>query len=145
MKKMARAFAALAGAVLIAGAAAADHLTVEANKSKAIRLKSPAAAIVVGNPNLADVAVHSDKLIFVTGKTYGTTNLLIFDENGRQIYSNDIVVTASPTAQLVVNRGGAINTYDCADTCRRTLAVGDEHSQFQQIAQQNQSLKTLND
>ena len=144
MNFLAKMGVAVSGALLLASAAAADQITVEANKSKAVRLKGAASAIVVGNPNLADVAVHSDRLIFVTGKTYGTTNLLIFDDEGRQLYSGDIVVTSSPTALLTVNRGGQTNTYDCSDKCRGILAIGDEHSQFQRLAQQNQALKNLN-
>ena len=145
MNRLAKASAAIASALLIVGAASADQITVEANKSKAMRLKHNAAAIVVGNPNFADVAVHNPNLIFITGKTYGTTNLLIFDEEGRQIYSGDIVVTTSTSSLLSVNRAGNSNTYDCADKCRAVLAIGDEHTQFQQIAQQNDSLKDLAD
>ena len=146
MKKLAKACAALTGAVLLAGAAFADHsgkITIEANKSKALRLKGAAAAIVVGNPNFADVAVHSPHLVFITGKTYGTTNVLIFDETGRELYSGDIVVTNSASDLLVVSRAGAMNTYDCAEKCREILATGDEDVYFESLSEQMESLKEL--
>jgi len=148
MKRLAKACAALTGAVLLAGAAFADHsgtIKIEANKSKALRLKGAAAAIVVGNPNFADVAVHNEHLIFITGKTYGTTNVLVFDEAGRQIYAGDIVVTNSASDLLVINRAGQMNTYDCAGTCREILATGDEDGYFESLADQMESLKGLAD
>lgn len=145
MKYLAKTCAALAGALLIAGAASADQITVETNKSKAVRLKHAAAAIVVGNPTFADVAVHNDKLIFVTGKTFGTTNLMVFDAEGRQIYSGDIVVTTDATSHLVVNRGGQNFTYDCSGNCRNIMAIGDDADQFMSLAQQNEALKDVNE
>ena len=145
MKRLVKACAALTSAALLAGAAFADQITVEANKTKPMRLKHAASAIVVGNPNFADVAVHSENLIFITGKTYGTTNLLIFDEAGRQIYSGDIVVTTNASSLVSVNRAGLSHTYDCAGNCRAVLAVGDQNEHFMAIAQQNDALKELAD
>jgi len=146
MKRFAKACAAFTGVLLIAGAAMADHsgsITIEANKSKALRLKGAASAIVVGNPNFADVAVHNEHLIFITGKTYGTTNLLIFDEAGKEIYSGDIVVTNGASDILVVNRAGDFFSYDCAGNCREILATGDQDEYFQNLAEQMQDLKDL--
>ena len=148
MNKLAKACAALTGMAILAGTAFADHsrkITIEAHKSKALRLKGAASAIVVGNPNFADVAAHSEHLIFITGKTYGTTNLLIFDDAGREIYSADIVVTNGAADILVVNRAGALNTYDCAGNCREILATGDEDGYFQSLAEQNESLQDLSE
>ena len=143
MKRLAKACVALTSAAFLAGAAFADQITVEANKTKPMRLKHAASAIVVGNPNFADVAVHSENLIFITGKTYGTTNLLIFDEAGKQIYSGDIVVTTDASSLVSINRAGSNYTLDCADKCRPVLAVGDE--EFLALAQQNDALKELNE
>lgn len=148
MNRLAKACAALTGAALLAGAAFADHssrITIEANKSKALRLKGAASAIVVGNPNFADVAVHNEHLIFITGKTYGTTNLLVFNKDGRQIYSGDIVVTNSASNLLVVNRAGAMNTYDCAGKCREILATGDEDGYFESLSEQMEALQELSE
>ena len=143
MKRLARAGAVLTSILLLAGTAVADQITVEANKTKPMRLKHAASAIVVGNPTFADVAVHSENLIFITGKTYGTTNLLIFDEAGKQIYSGDIVVTTDASSLVSVNRAGNNYTFDCADKCRPALAVGDEN--FLALAQQNDALKELSE
>ena len=145
MKNLTKVCATITSAVLLAGAAFADQITVEANKTKPMRLKHAASAIVVGNPNFADVAVHSENLIFITGKTYGTTNLLIYDDAGRQIYSGDIVVTANASSLLTINRAGHNVTLDCPGKCQPALSIGDENDHFLSIAQQNEALAGLNE
>ena len=82
-------------AALVSQIAVAGPLSVEVNKTIPVHLRSAAASVVLGNQTIADVAVHDEKLIFITGKTFGTTNLLIFDKSGRQIYSTDILVVAN--------------------------------------------------
>lgn len=143
MNRLAKACVALTSATFFAGAAIADQITVEANKTKPMRLKQAASAIVVGNPNFADVAVHSENLIFITGKTYGTTNLLIFDDDGKQIYSGDIVVTTNASSLVSISRAGDNFTLDCASKCRPALAVGDRD--FLTLAQHNDALKELSE
>lgn len=123
-------------ALTITAAAHAGQFTVESGKTKPLRLKSKAGSVVIGNPNIADVAVHNDKLIFVSGKTFGTTNLMIFDSNGNTIYSSDIVVTTNTANLVTINRGGENFTFDCAPNCRAGLSVGDADRHFNQTYNQ---------
>ena len=94
-------------AALVAFAAHAGQITVEAGKAKAVKLKANADSVIIGNPNVADVAVHDDKLLFVTGKSFGTTNLMIFDKDGNTLHSSDVVVTANTATWVSVKRAGA--------------------------------------
>ena len=66
----------LAG-TLFAMSAVAAQLSVEANKTIPVRIPGSAASIVLGNKNVADVAVHDEHLIFITGKTFGMTELYL--------------------------------------------------------------------
>lgn len=146
MNIFAKACISLMGAGLLAGAAFADHsITVEANKSKAMRLKGEAAAVVVGNPNFADVAVHDSRLIFVTGKALGQTNLLVFDKNGREIFNGDIIVKSGIQNTVNLVRAGEIRTHNCSPNCRGMLAVGDDHGRYTQLADQIETLKELSE
>ena len=47
-----------------------------------MKLPEKVSTIVVGNPLIADVAVQSGGLVVVTGKGYGTTNLIVLDRAG---------------------------------------------------------------
>lgn len=130
-------------ALIMAGSAFAQQINVEANKSMPFRVNGKASSVVIGNPTVADVAVHSDNLLFITGRTSGTTNLLIFNEAGQQLYSGDVVVSSNTKSFLSVNRAGQNNTYDCAPRCNSVVAVGDDDEYFARVVQQNQTLQDL--
>ena len=136
-------FIALAGS-LFAHAATAQDISVETNKTVPVRVTGSAASIVIGNKNVADVAVHDEHLIFITGKAFGTTNLMIFDKSGKQIMSSDVVVTANASNLVTINRSGATFTYDCAPECRSVTSAGDEENYFGQVMSQQQSLQNMN-
>lgn len=130
-------------AVVCATSAFAESIVIEANKSTSLKLQAAAASVVIGNPRVADVAVHDANLIFITGRTFGTTNLLIFSEDGSQLYSGDVVVTTNTTNLVNVNRAGATNTYDCAPTCRSVLSLGDEVTYFDTLISQSERIQEL--
>ena len=131
-------------AAFLSCAASAGHITVESGKAKALKLKANADSVIIGNPNIADVAVHNDTLLFVTGKAYGTTNLMIFDNEGNTIHSSDVVVTANTNTWVSVNRAGTNFTYDCSPKCRPTLSPGDDSSHFSSVGDQLMQQKELN-
>ena len=131
-------------AALVACVAHAGQITVEAGKAKAVKLKANADSVIIGNPNVADVAVHDDTLLFVTGKSFGTTNLMIFDKDGNTLHSSDVVVTANTNTWVSVKCAGANYTYDCAPSCRPTLAAGDEQEHYANVGEQLLLQKELN-
>jgi len=132
-------------ALACAGLAQAQQLSVETSKSVPVRLSSAAASIVIGNKNIADVAVHSDNLLFVTGKSYGTTNLIVVDRNGREIYNTEVVVTSNSSSLVVVNRAGQPFSYDCAPVCRGAVNLGDSPAHFDALVQQQFQVQALNE
>jgi Flp pilus assembly secretin CpaC len=130
-------------AILMAATASADQVYVESSKTIALPLNGSAASIVIGNKNIADVSVHNESLIFVTGKSYGTTNLLVFDKEGRQIYASDVLVTASSSHFVTINKAGNSFTYDCSANCRSVLSVGDQADYFSTLIDQQLQMQTL--
>ena len=123
--------------------AIAGPLSVELNKTIPVHLRGTAASVVLGSPAIADVAVHDEHLLFVTGKSFGTTNLLVFDKAGRQIYSSDIVVIADEANLVTINRSGSNFTYDCVPNCRPTISVGDDTGHFDEQIQQRMGVKQI--
>lgn len=139
MKYLAKAFAMIAAVTLVTGSAFAGQLTIETNKTKPVYLSGEAASVVIGNPGIADVSVLDENTLFVTGKTFGTTNLLVFDATGKQIYSVDVVVTTNTSRLVTINRAGQNHTYDCNGACRPTMTVGDDTTFYGAISQQTQA------
>ena len=136
MRLLSKFGGALAATLFICASASAGQFTVESGKTKPLRLKTKAASIVIGNPNVADVAVHDEKLLFISGKTFGTTNLMIFDKDGNTIYTADVVVTTNTANLVTVNRAGENYTYDCAPNCRGSMSVGDSSEHYNEIYNQ---------
>ncbi|MEQ9504662.1 MAG: pilus assembly protein N-terminal domain-containing protein [Hyphomonas sp.] len=146
MKTICLKAAALGAAALsLASAASADQLFVESSKAVPVALNGTASSIVIGNKNIADVSVHNEQLLFVTGKSYGTTNLMVFDKSGRQIYSSDVMVTTNSSSLVTVNRAGQSFTYDCSANCKAVLSIGDDEAHFGTLIDQQLQSQALTD
>src|SRR5690349_18160536 len=63
--------------------AKADSIEVGLDQAQVMRLPSGVATIVIGNPLIADGSLQAGNLMVVTGKGYGTTNLMALDRSGR--------------------------------------------------------------
>lgn len=143
MRNFARMCALGVAASLMILPAVAGPLTVEANKTVPVKLKGTAASVVLGNRNIADVAVHDEHMIFITGKSFGTTNLMVFDRAGNSLLNTEVVVTVNSSNLVTVNRNGASFTYDCAPACRSVISPGDHPEYFDNLMQQQQGMQSL--
>src|SRR5689334_2493493 len=72
--------------------AAANDVIVLIDEASLMRLDRPAAEIVVGNPSIADVSVQSGKVLIITGKSFGETNLVVIDADGKMITNRRLIV-----------------------------------------------------
>jgi len=70
---------------------AAQELVVKTDQTQLISISGTPGTVVIGNPSIADVTVHGNKL-FVHGRAFGSTSLIILDENGNQLSALDITV-----------------------------------------------------
>lgn len=135
LSRLSAAIAAIAifSPVVLAPAAHADIFKVGVDQTVALTLTTPAESVVVGNASVADVAVHNATTLLVTGKAFGSTNILVLGRNGQTLYSNTIAVTGTSSDQLTIVRGGGTYTYSCVDKCRSTAVVGDAPEHFQEV------------
>lgn len=102
---------------LLTAPALADELTVTKDESKVIKLTAPASTVVVGNPEIADVTMQDGSTAFVTGKGFGSTNVIAMDDHGRQIATFRVVVTPSANRTVTLLRGNLLTTLSCAPRC----------------------------
>lgn len=142
-KATAVALLLLAGA--LRPALAAEPLAIVLDQATLLKLPEKVSTIVVGNPLIADVAVQSGGLVVVTGKGYGSTNLIVLDRAGAVLMERAVVVRG-PTDQTVsVYRGTERETYSCTPQCERRITLGDSAPYFaatlgQSDARTNQSV-----
>lgn len=111
-------------AALGATGALAEDLSVAKDQSKVIKLTGDASTVVVGNPAIADVTMQDSNTAFVTGKGFGTTNVIAMDGEGRQIASFRIVVTSSADRSVTLIKGQQQITLSCAPRCEQTASTG---------------------
>jgi len=129
LKKLAISLAATS--LLTATSAMAGDLAgvfnVELNQTEVVRLSEPAAAIIVGNPKIADISVHSSDTIFVLGRGYGRTNLIVLNAAGQSIMDADVqVVSATGDSSVRLYSGSMRSTYNCAPYCLPAPVLGDD-------------------
>ncbi|MET0182275.1 MAG: pilus assembly protein N-terminal domain-containing protein [Caulobacterales bacterium] len=115
---MIKAFASVCAAIAFAGAAYAHDLRVALDASAPLRLSAPAEGVAIGNPAIAGVSVQNDRLLFVTGRSYGTTNLVVVAADGRVIYNGRVTVQPDETNAVMLTRGAETQRLECTPLCR---------------------------
>ena len=120
-----------------------ERIMIGIDRAKVLRLSAPAKTIVIGNPSIADATVYDQTTIILTGKSFGETNVIIIDADGKIVHEKSLRVGA-PDDVLVVNRGANQFTYSCSPNCTRTLRIGDEKDAFQETLEQAAAIKGLN-
>ena len=138
-----RATLAIAAAGFFSVQAQAAGFLVEINQQKALHLSAPATAVMVGNPAIADVTVLGPQLIYVLGRSYGSTNLIALDASGRQITELHVSVTSPSSSTVTLTRGAGQLTYNCTPRCERTVAQGDSSEGFEDAAKQTGSAAAI--
>src|SRR5262245_34107152 len=112
------AAALLSATVLTASPALAATFTVNLDQAQIMRLPDKVATIVIGNPLIADASLQGGGVLVVTGKGYGSTNLLAMDRNGKIVMDTTIQVVGPGTSDLVVvYKGVAKESYSCSPEC----------------------------
>ena len=125
---------ALALAFLCTSASfAAQELIIKTDQTQLISISGSPGAVVIGNPSIADATVHGNK-IFVHGRAFGSTNLIILDENGNQLSALDITVQLGGQNNVAIYKAGARFSYVCAPNCEGTLQSGDAADFFGDIS-----------
>jgi hypothetical protein len=122
--------AAIGLALVVAPAALADPFRINVDQTVVLKIRGSANSVVVGNASVADVAVHDGNTLLVTGKSFGTTNLMVLDGAGNTIYSNQVAVGAVASSDMTIVRADGTYTYSCVDKCRSTATVGDAPNYF---------------
>jgi Flp pilus assembly secretin CpaC len=134
--------AAVIAAGLIGQAFAAD-LNVTVDEAKLVPLRGAAAEIILGNPMVADVAVQNSRLIVVTGKSFGRTNLLVLDSNGKEILNTSVSVATTGRGIVTLHKGSSSLTFYCAPNCGSALAVGDAPDYFENVSKEIQVKQSM--
>src|SRR5215469_8519630 len=75
-----------------AGPVALHHVTVTIYKSRTVPFEKPFTKAIVGSSDIVDVLPISDRTLYLQGKKLGTTNVTVFDVDGRLVSILDVEV-----------------------------------------------------
>jgi Flp pilus assembly secretin CpaC len=132
LRGMVSAIALCAGATV---ASAGQFLEIQADESKMITLTGAPGAVILGNPSIADVSIDGNR-VFLHGRGYGQTSLLILDANGTELASFDLAIKHTQVSNVAVFKGVDRYSYSCAPYCETELQIGDYAEQFKTLAEQ---------
>ena len=109
--------AALAVMTSLPAGASEDYIRVFMDHARILKLDRAVSKVIIGNANVADVAVSDPQTIVLTGKSYGTTNLVILDQAGDAIVDERILVSVDEANTLRVFKQTARSVYSCTPAC----------------------------
>lgn len=102
------------------------------DQAKLVKLPERVATIVIGNPLIADASLQPDGLMVMTGKGYGTTNLIALDRKGHVLLERRVQVNGPSLDTVVVYKGVNRETYSCTPICAPSATPGDFQQFFTQ-------------
>lgn len=146
-KRYARAMAASVCFAAVATAAPAEvapaMVAVTVDNAKVIRLPERTQTVIVGNPLVADVALQKNGIVILTGKSFGSTNLIALDASGGMLAESTISVQAPQGAIVTVQRGLDRESYSCTPNCMPSMQLGDATKYFGDVSSQADSRRNL--
>ena len=92
--------------------------------STRLKVAGAAQSVVVGNPTVADVTVVDSHTLFVSGRGYGVTDVVVLDASGRTLYSTEVVVGVAHTGRVSVFRGAERTDMACSPNCQVSIRTG---------------------
>lgn len=100
----------------------ADYLKISLDHARILKLDRSVSKVIIGNDQIADATVADPRTIVLTGKGFGTTNLVLLDSDGNAIVDERIVVTLDEAQTIRVYRQTDRSVMSCAPNCESKAA-----------------------
>lgn len=122
----------LAGALALSGALAAGPVRAEddtvlrvyMNSARVLKLDRPVSKVIVGNSDVADATVADAQTIVLTGRAFGTTNLVLLDADGNAIVDERILVSIDEGNTVRVFKATTRTVLSCSPNCEEHVTTG---------------------
>ncbi|MCJ2034612.1 pilus assembly protein N-terminal domain-containing protein [Methylobacterium sp. J-068] len=118
-------------------------VTVTVDNAKVIRLPDKTQTVIVGNPVIADVALQRNGVLILTGKSFGSTNLIALDAAGSMLAESTISVQAPQAALITVQRGLERESYSCTPNCQPSIQLGDATKYYGDVSGQAEARRAM--
>ena len=117
----------MAGALgMPSSSSAADDegmMRVFLNHAKVLKLDQPVSKVIVGNSEVADATVADSRTIVLTGKAFGTTNLVLLDADGNAMLDERILVSIDEGNTVRLFKATERMVLSCTPSCEEHQAL----------------------
>jgi Flp pilus assembly secretin CpaC len=101
-------------------------ILVTLDRARIVKVPEGTQTLIIGNPLIADVTMlKGNGSMVVTGRSFGSTNLISLDSSGNAVDETTIKVTGGEQT-ITVLKGTAQESYSCNPRCAPTVALGDD-------------------
>jgi Flp pilus assembly secretin CpaC len=119
--------AVLLGAVLASPAVFAadgntkdgEFIRVYMNHARVLKLDRPVSKVIVGNSQVADATVADAKTIVLTGRSFGTTNIVLLDAHDNPIVDERVLVSIDEGNTVRIFRQTQRTVFSCTPNCEQ--------------------------
>ncbi|KKC38195.1 hypothetical protein WH87_11410 [Devosia epidermidihirudinis] len=118
-------------------------INVNVNMARILRINSPAATVIVGNPGIADVTIQDPQTLILTGKSFGQTNLIVLDSAGNPIADTLVEVVQMQAGVTTVYQGTSRTSVACAPVCQSVVMMGDDTSYSTDVVKSSAIVQSL--
>jgi len=118
-------------------------VSVQVDNAKVIRLPEKTQTVVVGNPMIADITLQKNGVVVLTGKSFGTTNLIALDGKGAMLAESTISLQAPQASIITVQRGLDRESYSCTPDCQPSVQLGDATKYFDDTSKQAEARRGM--
>ncbi|MCA1405835.1 pilus assembly protein N-terminal domain-containing protein [Ensifer sp. IC3342] len=94
-------------------------MRVYMDHARVLKLDRPVSKVIIGNSEVADATVADSKTIVLTGRNFGTTNLVILDQDGNAIVDERILVSIDEGNTVRVYKQTSRTVLSCTPNCER--------------------------
>ena len=93
------------------------------NHAKVLKLDQPVSKVIVGNSEVADATVADSRTIVLTGKAFGTTNLVLLDAEGNALLDERILVSIDEGNTVRLFKQTQRTVLSCTPSCEEHQAL----------------------
>ncbi|MCL6705978.1 pilus assembly protein N-terminal domain-containing protein [Pseudomonas sp. R2.Fl] len=101
-----------------------NMLRVYMDHARVLKLDRPVSKVIIGNSDVADATVADAKTIVLTGRNFGTTNLVLLDSDGNAIVDERILVSIDEGNTVRVFKATDRTVLSCTPNCEEHAAHG---------------------
>ena len=109
-----------------------SSVTVKADQATLVALEGEPDTVVIGNALFADITLEKG-MIFIHGRQFGTTNVIVLDKENQKLAEFELHVVRGGTQNLTIYKAGAAYSHVCAPVCEKALQVGDAADHFDSV------------